>query len=607
MDNQSAFVGENRSGTPGGAGPRYVAGIDFGSRTLSTVAQTMNSSRFVEPCAEIELHLPDGRTLRGPRGATAAAFLQPIAGELAAPLIAAIVNGELQELGRPITMEAAVRPVTMSDVDGARIYRRSLTFLLETAFTSLFPQAALNIDHSLSSGGYFCTVDGRPPLTPDELAALQAEMRRLVEQDLPFVRRAVPVAEAITHFEKQRYHDKAQLLRHRRKPQITLYQLGPCIDDTHGFMVPSSGYLKWFELSRLDAGFALLYPRQHTPGRITPVSHSPKLLAAFRQYGDWLERLGIANVGALDDAIEAGRGPQVILVSEALHEQTIAEIARQIADRGERARLVLISGPSSSGKTTFSRRLAVQLLTLGLSPFTLELDNYFVERAHTPRDAQGQLDYETIDALKLAQLGDHLQRLLAGEEVQLPRYNFREGRQEAGDTIQLQRGQLIILEGIHGLNPRLIPPALAAQSFQLYASALTQLNLDRHNRVATTDTRLIRRIVRDARDRGYHAAQTINRWESVRRGEKLHIFPYQENAHVMFNSALVYELSVLRPFAEPLLRQVAPGTPEYMEARRLVAFLEWFQPIEPAWVPANSILREFIGGSILKDFRVWGL
>jgi uridine kinase len=248
----------------------------------------------------------------------------------------------------------------------------------------------------------------------------------------------------------------------------------------------------------------------------------------------------------------------------------------------------------------------VQLLALGLSPIALELDHYFIDRTHTPRDANGQLDYETIEALNLPQLADHLQRLLAGEQVQLPRYSFQEGRSEPGEAVRLRPDQLIILEGIHGLNPRLLPAALAAQSFKIYASALTQLNLDRHNRVSTTDTRLIRRLVRDARDRGYSAAQTISRWESVRRGEKLHIFPYQENADVMFNSALAYELAVLGPLAEPLLRQVAHGTAEYVEARRLLVFLEWFLPMETEWVPDNSILREFIGGSILKDFRIWG-
>jgi uridine kinase len=566
----------------------------------------MSSSQFVAPGDQIEIHLPDNRTLRGPRGATAESLLQPLVAELPAPLVGAVVNGELRELANPIDMEARVRPVTMADADGARIYRRSLTFLLEAAFCHLFPGALLHVDYSLASGGYFCNVRGREPLTPDELKILEAEMRRLVAQDLPFRGRDVPVADAVALFESRHDFDKARLIRHRRKPIVTFYQLGDCFDYHHGFMVPSTGYLQWFELAGMSGGFALRYPRQHTPTMLAPAGEYPKLLAAFSQYGAWLDRLGISGVGALDDAIKAGRSREIILVSEALHEQHIAEIARQIADR-QQARLVLISGPSSSGKTTFSRRLAVQLLALGLSPFALELDNYFIERERMPRDATGQIDFETIEALELAQLADHLQRLLNGEEVQLPRYSFEDGRRNPGDVVRLRPDQLIILEGIHGLNPRLIPAALEARSFKVYASALTQLNLDRHNRVSTTDTRLIRRIVRDARDRGYSAADTISRWESVRRGERLHIFPYQENADAIFNSALAYELSVLRPLAEPLLRQVTHGTPESVEAGRLLALLDWFLPIEPGWVPDNSILREFVGGSILKDFKIWGV
>jgi uridine kinase len=566
----------------------------------------MTPSQFVSPSDQIELHLPDGRTLRGPRGASAEDLLQPAAGELPAPLMGVVVNGDLQELTHPVGMEARIVPLTMADADGARIYRRSLTFLLEAAFVRLFPQSYLFIEHSLASGGYLCEVRGREPLTAGELQDLTAEMRRLVEQNLPIRGREAAVSEAIAFFESNYDIEKARLMRHRSKPTVTLYRLGERVDYHHGFMVPSTGYLRWFELEVMDGSFALRYPRQHTPTQLAPMVDSPKLLAAFHQHGAWLERLGISSVGALDDAIKAGRSQEIILVSEALHEQHIAEIARQIADRRQQARLVLISGPSSSGKTTFSRRLAVQLLALGLSPFALELDNYFVGRERTPRDGNGQLDYETIEALDLAQLGDHLQRLLAGEAVQLPRFSFAEGRQMPGDVIRLRPEQLIILEGIHGLNPRLISGELVAQSFKIYASPLTQLNLDRHNRVSTTDTRLIRRIVRDARDRGYSAADTISRWESVRRGERLHIFPNQENADVMFNSALAYELSVLRPLVEPLLRQVAHGAPEFVEAQRLLAFLDWFLPMEPEWLPGNSILREFVGGSILKDFRVWG-
>jgi uridine kinase len=562
--------------------------------------------RFAEKNPLVQIHLPDDRTLEGPRGATVGDLLRPVVAALPAPLVGAVINGELQELTKPVELEARVQPVTMADADGARIYRRSLTFILEVAFSDLFPGASLYIDHSLSSGGYYCSVQGRGPLTTGELETVEAEMRRLVGLDLPFGGRETPVAEAITQFEARGFADKSQLLRRRRKPTITLYQIGRHVDYHHGYMVPSTGYLKWFGLAQLNGGFALRFPRRHAPTTLTPMADNPQLVGAFRQYGNWMERLGIQSVGALDDAILRGRSREIILVSEALHEQHIAAIARQIAERSAAARLVLISGPSSSGKTTFSRRLAVQLLSQGLSPFALELDNYFLGRDRTPRDATGQHDFETIEAVDLAQLGDHLGRLLAGEEVQLPRFNFHESRQEPGDTVRLRPGQLIILEGIHGLNPRLISAELAAQSFKVYASALTQLNLDRHNRISTTDTRLIRRIVRDARERGYSATQTIARWESVRRGEKRHIFPHQENADVMFNSALAYELSVLRPLAEPLLRQVEHGTPEFVEARRLLSFLEWFLPIEVAGVPDNSILREFVGGSNLRDFKVWG-
>jgi len=553
----------------------------------------------------VEVHLPDKRVISGPRGGKVGDFLKILSTEGAPPIVGAIVNGVLRELTYCIEMDAKVQPMTMADADGMRIYRRSLTFLLETVFDSLFPGAVLTVDHSVASGGYYCQVSGRPPLSPEELKCLEDRMRQMVEQDLPFARSEVPLALAVKYFEAEGSTDKVRLLAHRKKDYLTLYELDGHHDYHHGYMVPSTGYLKWFALSPTGEGFTLRFPRRHVPTMLLPQPEYPKLLATFRQYGDWLARLGIANVGALNDAILARRVQEVILVSEAFHEQRVAEIAAQIVSRNGQARVILVAGPSASGKTTFSKRLAIQLLAQGYSPFSLELDNYFVDRELTPVDEKGELDYESIGALNRARLADDLLQLIAGKNVRLPRYNFITGKSEEGEEIHLKAGQLIILEGIHGLTPDLIPEVPEEHTFRIYVSALTQLNLDRHNRVSTTDTRLIRRIVRDARERGYTAQETIQRWESVRRGEKRYIFPYQENADVMFNSALAYELSVLRPLAEPLLRQVPYGTPEHVEAKRLLAFLEWFLPLEADLVPDNSILREFVGLSILKEFNLW--
>jgi uridine kinase len=502
-------------------------------------------------------------------------------------------------------MDASVQPVSIGDTDGARLYRRSLTFLLEVAFEDLFPQAALTVDHSVASGGFYCQVAGRHPLNAEEVAALEERMRALVVEDLPIERRQVPIAEAIAYFEKKGMPDKVRLLRYRQKSHLVLYQLQEHQDYHHGYMVPSTGFLGYFALTAMGEGFVLRYTRRHSPTQLLPMPAYPKLLETFRQYGAWLSRLGIESVGALNDAITAGRTREVILVSEALQEQQIADIAQQVVERAKQSRIVLIAGPSSSGKTTFSKRLTIQLLAQGLSPYPIELDNYFVDRDRTPLDEHGHYDFESLRALNTELLAHHLQQLIAGEEVQLPRYNFKTGSSEPGDVVRLRKEQLIILEGIHGLNPNLLPSIREDQTFRIYISCLTQLNLDRHNRISTTDSRLLRRIVRDARERGYTALQTISRWESVRNGEKTHIFPYQENADAMFNSALVYELSALKALAEPLLRQVPHGSIEHIEAKRLLAFLEWFQPIPEDIIPDNSILREFIGGSILKEFKLW--
>jgi len=563
------------------------------------------SFEFVDPSERVQLYLPDGQVLSGPRGAAVGEFLSVLEGEGQLPIVGAVVNGKLRELTFPVEIEARVQPVTLGTPDGMRIYRRSLTFLLCAAFSELFPGADVTIDHSVFSGGYYCQVFGREPLSEAELTSLEDKMRAMVAEDVPFTREEVPLEDAIAYFKAHGKDDKVRLLAHRKKDYLVLYSVGDFRDYHHGYMVPSSGYLKWFGLVPTDHGFTMRFPRRHEPTRLQPLTTISQLLGTFRRYGDWLELLGIGSVGALNDAIQASRIREVILVSEALHEQRVTEIAAQIAARRDELKVVLVAGPSSSGKTTFSKRLSIQLLAYGISPFPLELDRFFVDRVKTPMDEQGEYDYEHFDAINRARLNHDLGRLIAGEKVRLPRYDFLTGVSGEGDEVQLQPGQIVIVEGIHGLNPELLSEIPKEKTFRIYLSALTQLNLDHHNRVSTTDTRLIRRIVRDASERGYSPQETIQRWESVRRGEKRFIFPYQENADVMFNSALVYELAALKPLAEPLLRQVPASSPERIEVKRLLALLEWFLPLDASLIPDNSLLREFLGGSILRDFTLW--
>ncbi len=553
----------------------------------------------------VEILLPDGRVFSGPRNTPVGDFLRMLPEWSDPQIVGAIINGELRELTYPISMDSKVQPLSMSTPDGARIYRRSLTYLLVAAFEALFPDASLDVDHSVSSGGYYCSVKGAETIDQKFLDQLEAKMRAMVDADLPIEKRIVPKAEAMEMFAAKGYDDKVRLLKYRQKDTLVLYRVGDYQDYLHGYMVPSTGYIQWFGLTLLGDGFVVMYPRRHTPTELLPMPEYPKLLHTFQQYGAWLSRLGIENVGALNEGISEGRIREIILVSEALHEQKIADIARQVAERSKKARIVLIAGPTSSGKTTFSKRLSVQLLAQGYSPFPLEMDNYFVDRELTPRDENGEFDYESLRALDIARLEKDLLGLISGAEVQLPRYDFRAGKSLPGDVIRLEKDELILLEGIHGLNPDLLPNLPGETTFRVYVSCLTQLNLDRHNRISTTDTRLLRRIVRDQRERGYSALDTISRWESVRRGEKLHIFPYQENTDEVFNSALVYELSALRQMAEPLLRQVPFGTREFIEAKRLLTFLEWFLPIDASLIPDNSIEREFLGDSILRDFKLW--
>jgi len=561
--------------------------------------------RPCKPRKTVLVQFEDGRIFEAPVGTTLEWFVEAAYNDDPVPVVAALLNNKLFELTYPVTRDVEVIPVRISESDGFRIYRRSLTFLLVVASHQLFPQARVYVDHSLTFGGFYCEVHEHDPLTAEEVALLEQRMREIVAQDVPIAKRRVPLEDAQTLFQSRGQEDKLRLLHYRRKDYVTLYRLCDVDDYFHGYMVPSTGYLRYFGLQHYSNGFTLRYPRPEHPTELKPVVESPQFVAVFREYGNWLHVLGIDDVGALNDAIAAGRGEEVTLVSEALHEQRIAQIAVEIAKRRSDLRLVLIAGPSASGKTTFSKRLAIQLLANGLRPVAVGLDNYFVDRDKTPLDEHGQYDFEHLWAVDLGLLNEQLVDLMEGREVRLPGYSFRLGKRQQGELLRLSKDHVILLEGIHGLNPDLVPGVPKERCYRIYASALTQLNLDHYNRVPTTDSRLIRRIVRDARERGYTALDTIRRWDSVRSGEKRWIFPHQEHADVMFNSALVHELSVLKPFAEPLLYQIENKVPEYVEARRLLALLGWFLPLAPELVPAISILREFTGGSSLREFTVW--
>ncbi len=578
-----------------------------GQETMTTNAVHEVTTPQVHPATpreSVQITLPDGRVFEGPRGTPLEAFMRAAYPQPKIPIVAALVDGRLRELTYVPVRDAHVQPVDLTSADGMRIYRRSLLLLLLAAFEDLFPQAQLVVEHSLTFGGYYCEVTGHPPLSRADLQRLEERMHALVEADLPIVEKEVPVDEAVTLFAQRGADDKVRLFRFRQKDYVTLYWLDDTVDYLHGYMVPSTGYLRIFGLAPYPPGFVLRFPRRFQPLTLQPVTHLRRLVSVFRQHSRWMELMQVTDVGALNEAIAAGRLQELILIAEALHEQDIATIAREIARRKD-VRVVLVAGPSSSGKTTFSKRLAIQLLALGLRPFALSMDDYFVNREETPRDEHGNYDFDSPDALDIDLLNQHLQALLQGQEVQLPRFNFITGRREPGPTVRLYPDQIIIMEGIHGLNPFIAQSLPRERTYRVYVSALTVLNLDRHNRISTTDTRLIRRIVRDARERGRNAEGTIAMWENVRRAEKRYIFPYQEHADSMFNSALIYEMAVLRPLAEPLLLQVEPESPAYVEARRLISFLRWFLPCEDArQVPNNSILREFIGGSILEEFNV---
>ncbi len=561
-----------------------------------------------EPRSNIQVRFPDGRAFDGPAGSTIEAFIHTAFPEEPWKYMAAEVNGRLRELTRELHADADLIPITANDSNGARIYRRSLSFLLVAAAKELFPDDVIEIQHSMVFGGYYCERRCGVPFSAESLAKLEKRMQTLVENKLPISHVKMPLAEALQIFRDNGDEEKADLFARRRNNYLTLYQLNSARDYFHGFMVPNTSYLPVFALLGYGDGFILQFPRRRDPHLLQPFDDTPALVNIFQSYKDWLNVIGVPSVTSLNQAIATGRIQEVILVAEALHQRQLSQIGREISERDNKVKLILISGPTSAGKTTFSKRLAVQLLARGIHPVAVGMDDYFVNRLMTPLDETGDYDYEHIDSVDVPLFINNLGLMLRGETINRPIYNFISGTREWSGQMRLREDQVLIVEGIHALNPRLTEGLPEEAIFRVYINPFTQLNLDKHNRVATTDTRKLRRMVRDFHHRGYSAADTIARWPKVRAGEKKWIFPHQLRADIYFNSALVFELSALKPLAEPILLMVEPDTPERIEANRLRAFLQWFDPIPEVFrssIPNESILREFIGGSILESFEPW--
>ena len=528
------------------------------------------------------------------------------------PVLAALVDNKLKSLDYKIINPHNVRFIGYDHPDGRRTYIRSLCFVLQYVIREMYPGKVLAIDYSLPSGLY-CEVrevhsleDGRPCVhfvTDEELEKIEARMRELIAADLPFGKTMLSREECCRIFEANHQTEKVDLFRSTGRFNYNVYSLDGQQDTFYGPLVPSTGMLNIFAITGFNEGFCLQYPMDGCPDKVLPMKRQSKLATALKEHSDWCSVMGVRGVGKLNQAILSGKVVDLINLSEALHERKYAAIADQIYARRGSVKIVFIAGPSSSGKTSTSKRLALQCRILGLNPRVIELDNYFVERELTPRDENGAYDFENLGAMDLELLGRQLNDLLAGKEVEIPRFDFKEGRKYfEGNMMQLQEKDILIMEGIHALNPAMIPGVDPSKVFRVYASALTSLAIDENNNISTSDNRLLRRMIRDNRTRGIIPEETIMRWQSVRRGENRNIFPFQEYADALFNSAHIFELPVLKYYAEPLLRRIAPSSPAFTEASRLLKFLGYIvalSPAEIAAIPPTSILREFISGQTL--------
>lgn len=515
-------------------------------------------------------------------------------------IFAVKVNNKVYSMEKHLKYSAEVEPVLYDSKEGIAVYRRSLCLLLAAAAYHIYPDRRLLVGHSLGSG-YYYTLDTEKPICEKDIKALEQEMNALVKKNLPIESHFVSYDEAVELIEKSGLTETRRQMNFLCPPRVRINSIGDFSDLHFGPLVPHTGMLKYFELRKYGEGFLLRFPKSSDQSKIPEFVDQPKLFEIYRKYKTWGKRLGVTSVASLNELIVSRKINDFIDITETLQEKCISEIASQIAEK-QTARVVLIAGPSSSGKTTTSKKLALELQALGYIPKVISLDCYYVDHSRTPVDENGEPDYECLEALDIELLNKNLVDLFAGKEVIIPTYNFADGTQsfKEKNKMVLKEHEILIMEGIHGLNDKLTPKVPAEYKFKIYLSALTQLNLDDHNRIPTSDNRLIRRIVRDSQFRGKPAAGTIAMWPSVRRGEEKYIFPFQNNADAILNTALDYELSVLKIYAEPLLRCVKPSEPEYSEACRLLHFLEQFASIAPTAVPPRSIIREFIGGSAFK-------
>ncbi|MFI3317135.1 MAG: nucleoside kinase [Rikenellaceae bacterium] len=518
------------------------------------------------------------------------------------PIIAGCVNNRLRELSTPIFESATIRFVDRTSLSGARVYERTLSFVMQKAVEDLFPDFHLRIRHSVGGGSFYCEIDGIEKVTASQIKSIERRMRNIIEYDIPIIRTKRPTQEVREIYSERGYFDKVQLLETRPRLYSVLYQIDKTFGYFYGSLAPSSGYIDLFDIRPYYKGILLVLPERNNPSKIGRTPRQEKLFDIFREYQTWVNIMGVPTVGELNAKVLSGDSGQMIKIAEALHERKMTTVADAIAaDIHEGGRMVLISGPSSSGKTTTAKRLSIHLQVLGFEPVLISLDDYFVDRDKSPKDENGEYDFEALETIDIKQFNEDLQRLFVGQSVVIPRYDFISGtRKWHENPLTLSDKSILIVEGIHALNPALTPAIDDELKFKIYVSCITSVAMDNLSRISTSDNRLLRRLTRDYTHRGADGASTLARWRSVRRGEERHIFPYQEQADVIINSSLFYEISVLRPFVEPILHEIPNTVPEYDQARRLLRFLDNFTVIDPAEIPPTSVLREFIGGGSFK-------